>query len=210
MSDANAKPSAGLRAYVFAFRAIMMGAVAATVITTVALIVHGVLETYALITQLVHGGIGHEHVLFSVIQIIETFLLATVAQVVSIGIYQLFINENVPLPDWLRIHDIDGLKAKLISVVITVLGVFFLGKALSWTGGEDILALGVSIAAVIVALAVFLNVHFRHEGSSPAGDASIDAQSAALPSWVRPRAVHGASGARGRSFRRPGQSAASA
>jgi uncharacterized membrane protein YqhA len=172
MSDANAKPSAGLRAYVFAFRAIMMGAVAATVVTAVALIVYGVVETYALITHLVHGEIEHEQVLFSVIQIIETFLLATVAQVVSIGIYQLFINQNVPLPEWLRIHDIDGLKAKLISVVITVLGVFFLGKVLSWTAGENILPLGVSIAAVIVALAVFLNVHFRHGSSNLDGDAT--------------------------------------
>ncbi len=172
MSDANAKPSASLRAYVFAFRAIMMGAVAATVATAVALIVYGVVETYALITRLAHGEIEREQVVFSSIQIIETFLLATVAQVVSIGIYQLFINQDVPLPEWLRIHDIDGLKAKLISVVITVLGVFFLGKALAWTAGEEILALGVSIAAVIVALAVFLNVHFRHESSNVDSDAT--------------------------------------
>jgi uncharacterized membrane protein YqhA len=170
MSDASAKPSAGLRAYVFVFRAIMMGAVAATVVTAVALIVYGMVETYALITRLVHGEIRHERLLFSVIQIIETFLLATVAQVVSIGIYQLFINDDVPLPQWLRIHDIDGLKAKLISVVIAVLGVFFLGKALSWSEGQEILALGVAVAAVIVALAVFLNVHFRREGSSSESD----------------------------------------
>jgi uncharacterized membrane protein YqhA len=188
MSDANAKPSVGLRAYVFAFRAIMMGAVAATVVTAVVLIVHGVIETYALIRHLVHGEIAHELLLFSVIQIIETFLLATVAQVVSIGIYQLFINEDVPLPAWLKIHDIDGLKAKLISVVITVLGVFFLGKALSWTAGEEILALGVSVAAVIVALAVFLNVHFRHESSSQDGNASVPVAPAVDRSVVRDKA----------------------
>jgi uncharacterized membrane protein YqhA len=150
----------------------MMGAVAATAATAVALIVYGVIETYALIADLVHGEIEREQVLLSVIQIVETFLLATVVQVVSIGIYQLFINQNVPLPEWLRIHDIDGLKAKLISVVITVLGVFFLGKALAWTTGGEILALGLSIAAVIVALAVFLNVHFRHESSNEDGNAT--------------------------------------
>lgn len=172
MSDANARPSAGLRAYLYGFRAIMMGAVAATVVTAVALIVYGVVETHALVTHLVRGELVHEQVLFSVIQLIETFLLATVAQVVSIGIYQLFINQDVPLPEWLRMHDIDGLKAKLTSVVITVLGVFFLGKVLSWTGGGAILPLGVSIAAVIVALAVYLNVHFRHESSSSDGGAT--------------------------------------
>jgi uncharacterized membrane protein YqhA len=172
MSDANAKHSTGLRAYVFAFRAIMMGAVAGSVATAVALIGYGLIETFALITHLVRGAIERELVVFSAIQIVETFLLATVVQVVSIGIYQLFINENVPLPQWLRIHDLDALKAKLISVVIAVLGVFYLGKALAWTSGEEILALGVSIAAVIVALAVFLNVHFRREGSNPKSDAA--------------------------------------
>ncbi len=204
MNDTNATPSLGLRAYVFAFRAIMMGAVAATVVTAVALIVYGVIETYALITHLVHGEIEHERVLFPVIQIIETFLLATVAQVVSIGIYQLFINQDVPLPGWLKIHDIDGLKAKLISVVITVLGVFFLGKALSSTAGEEILALGVSIAAVVIALAVFLNVHFRHESSSQDGDARVEAPVA--PAVDRSVVQDKAPGARDPYPPRPGRS----
>ncbi len=47
---------------------------------------------------------------------------------------ELFIDDTIPLPAWLQIHSLDDLKAKLISVVVTLLGVLLLGYAVSWTG----------------------------------------------------------------------------
>jgi uncharacterized membrane protein YqhA len=145
-----------------ALRLAMLGAVAATAVIAVTLIAYGAVETYHLVVGVVrHETVGNA-MLFAVVEIVDTFLLALVIQVVSLGIYQLFIDAAIPVPAWLQVADLDDLKAKLVSVVITMLGVFFLGRVFAQAGGQDILWLGLAIAAVIVALALFLNVHFRH------------------------------------------------
>ena len=83
-------------------------------------------------------------------------------QVVSLGLYQLYFREDLQLPNWLRIDDLDDLKSKLVGVSITVLAVFFLGKAITWDAGIDILYLGGAAALVIAALTYFLSKIDRH------------------------------------------------
>lgn len=73
----------------------------------------------------------------------------------------LFIDERLPLPGWLEVRDLDDLKAHLISVVIAALAVIFLGYVVQWEGGSDILGLGVAIALMVAALALFLNTRPR-------------------------------------------------
>jgi uncharacterized membrane protein YqhA len=80
-----------------------------------------------------------------------------VLYVIAIGLYELFIDDRIPLPAWLVITDIDDLKHKLISVVIAVLGVVFLGQVMSWDGERNLQSLGIAIGAVIGALTYFLN-----------------------------------------------------
>jgi len=72
-------------------------------------------------------------------------------------LYELFIDDNSPAPDWLVIHDLDALKKKLLSVVVVILCVQFLAQVLGWKGDTSILPLGLSIAAVILAVAIFIN-----------------------------------------------------
>ena len=51
------------------------------------------------------------------------------------------------------------------SVVVTVLGVVFLGYVISWDGTLNLLPVGVAIAAVVAALSYFLSVHGgKHRG----------------------------------------------
>lgn len=90
------------------------------------------------------------------IELADLFLLGTVLYVMAIGLYELFIDDTLDLPAWLVIHDLDDLKDKLISVVIVVLGVVFLGQVITWDGERDLFGLGVSVALVIAALAFFL------------------------------------------------------
>ena len=61
------------------------------------------------------------------------------------------------MPNWLRIHTLDDLKSKLVGVAVTVLAVYFLGRAI--TAGSDIgiLYLGGASALVIAALTYFLS-----------------------------------------------------
>ena len=83
-------------------------------------------------------------------------LLATVLYVLALGLYSLFVDDRVPMPVWLRIHDLGHLKELLAGVVVVAIAVIFLGQALTWDGTTDLLAPGLASAAVIAALALFL------------------------------------------------------
>jgi uncharacterized membrane protein YqhA len=145
-------------------RFVMLAPVLATFAIAVALLAYGVLQTWQLIEGMIRGPVeSRDDLLLHALEIVDVFLVALVILVASIGIYQLFINRRIPVPKWLRIYDIDDLKARLIGVVITVLGVHFLSRVLAWDYGEDILPLGLSVAAVVLVLTYFLSVHFRRE-----------------------------------------------
>jgi uncharacterized membrane protein YqhA len=83
-------------------------------------------------------------------------LLATVLYVLALGLYSLFVDDRVPMPKWLSIHDLGQLKELLAGVVVVAIAVIFLGQALTWDGTTDLLAPGLASAAVIAALALFL------------------------------------------------------
>jgi uncharacterized membrane protein YqhA len=91
------------------------------------------------------------------IEIADLFLLGVVMYIIALGLYELFIDDSVPVPQWLEIHTLDDLKAKLISVVIVVMGVLFLKQIVSWDGERNLLTFGGGIALVIAALTYFLS-----------------------------------------------------
>ncbi len=62
----------------------------------------------------------------------------------------------MPLPEWLVVHDLDELEDKLAQVVVVVLGIAFLGQAVTWDGQRDLLGFGVATALVIAALSFHL------------------------------------------------------
>jgi uncharacterized membrane protein YqhA len=135
-------------------------AVIGTFVAATTLLVYGAVDTYQLTTQLIVGAdtrLQAKQLILACIEITDIFLLATVLYVIAIGLYELFIDDRVPLPAWLVITDIDDLKHKLVSVVIAVLGVTFLGKAISWHGQQNLQALGIATGVVIAALTYFLN-----------------------------------------------------
>lgn len=91
------------------------------------------------------------------IETVDLFLVGTVFYLISLGLFELFIDDSLKLPSWLVIHDLDELKEMLVRIVILVLGVLFLGHVITWDGETDLMGLGVSISLVIAALAYFLS-----------------------------------------------------
>jgi uncharacterized membrane protein YqhA len=179
-ADAN-QETAFFRGIGIVVRFIMLAPALATFVLAVALLVEGLADTWQSVQSVVGMTNGHDHQLvLRALEIVDTFLVAMVVLVTAIGIYQLFINRRIPVPEWLRIYDIDDLKAKLIGVVITVLGVYFLGKALAWDYGKDILPLGLSVAAVALALSYFLSIHFRRDPERSLGHATDGTQDQAI------------------------------
>ena len=92
----------------------------------------------------------------AVIEAIDVFLIAIVAQMIGLGLYRLFVDPRLPLPAWLKIRDLDDLKNNLVSSVIAVLSVLFLREAVGWDGERDVLRFGGALALIIGALTLYL------------------------------------------------------
>lgn len=97
------------------------------------------------------------------IEVADIFLLAIVLYIMALGLYELFIDSDVPVPDWLVVRSLEDLKEKLVGVVVVVLAVFFLGRVIESENPIEILYLGVGIAVVILALAYFAKSVLLHK-----------------------------------------------
>ena len=93
----------------------------------------------------------------------DLFLIGATLMIAAFGFYELFIGRigasgpDVQLPGWLRMHDLNDLKARVISMIILVAAVSFVDDVVESKGGLDTLYLGVGVAVVIAALTAFLH-----------------------------------------------------
>jgi len=129
-------------------------------VAATAVLLYGAVEIVLLIGEnLAHGvsSKGAKALALGFIEVVDLFLLGTVLYIIALGLYELFVDDKLPLPDWLAIHDLDDLKNKLTGVVILVMGVLFLGQVVSWDGERDLLPYGAAVALVIAALTYFLS-----------------------------------------------------
>ncbi len=99
----------------------------------------------------------------SFIEVIDILLLGTVFYITALGLYELFIDEKLPTPNWLHINHLDDLKSKLIGVVVVILVVTFLGQVVNWDGQRNLLFLGAAIALVIISITFFLGWRRKKE-----------------------------------------------
>jgi uncharacterized membrane protein YqhA len=150
-----------LRPILNASRYLVIAAVVGALAASLALFVYGLAETAVVIAQAIAkaevNSKGAKALALEFIEIVDLFLLGTVLLMISLGLYELFINSDLELPEWLQIRTFDDLKLKLVGVVIVVLAVLFLGHVVAWNGERDLLRLGAGIAAVIAALTYFLS-----------------------------------------------------
>ncbi len=100
--------------------------------------------------------LASKHLAVDFLQLVDIFLLGTALYIIALGLYELFVDDSLPMPKWLVIATFEDLKEKLIGVIIVLLGVSYLGTAVTWAGDKSILNLGVATAAVILALAIAL------------------------------------------------------
>jgi uncharacterized membrane protein YqhA len=92
----------------------------------------------------------------------DLFLIGATLMIAAFGFYDLFIGRvgsggsGVRLPGWLRMHDLNDLKARVISMVILVAAVTFVDDVVESKGGLDALYTGVGVGVVIASLTAFL------------------------------------------------------
>lgn len=138
-------------------RYLIVVAVVAIFLLATALLLYGAAQTYALLAGMASGtaGKGAKAIVLGAIELVDLLLLATVLYVIALGLYELFIDDQLPLPSWLEIHTLDDLKDKLIGVVVLLMAVLFLGQLIGWDGQRDLLGFGAATALVIAALTYF-------------------------------------------------------
>ncbi|BBA71083.1 YqhA family protein [Geobacter sulfurreducens] len=143
-------------------RYIILIAVIGSFAAAVTLIAYGGILAFRTITEALASGYvsskGMKSLVLSFIEVVDTFLLGTVLYIISLALYELFIDDTVPVPQWLTIHNLDDLKYKLVGVVVVVIGVLFLGQVMTWDGQRDLLGYGVAASLVIAALTYFLSL----------------------------------------------------
>jgi len=149
-----------LRRALSSSRYLILIAVVGSMLAATMLLVYGGLEIlligFETVAKAEITSKGAKTLALALIEVIDIFLLGTVFYIVSLGLYELFIDESASLPAWLVIHDLDDLKNKLVGVVIVVLAVLFLGQVVGWDGERNLLPFGAAIAAVILTLTFFL------------------------------------------------------
>ena len=135
-------------------------AVIGIIIASIALLFYeGLVIISALVAMLNDGTISpkvSKIMAVGLIEAVDIFLIAIVAHIIGLGLYRLFVDPELPLPNWLKIHDLDDLKSQLVSSVIAVLAVLFLREAVGWDGQKDLLRFGGALAMVIGVLILYL------------------------------------------------------
>jgi uncharacterized membrane protein YqhA len=115
------------------------------------------------VTRVVDDPELTSHNLGFLLLLTDLFLIGATLMIAAFGFYDLFIGTigasapGVRLPGWLRMHDLDDLKARVVSMIILVAAVSFVVVAVESKGGLDTLYLGVGVAVVIAALTAFLH-----------------------------------------------------
>lgn len=94
--------------------------------------------------------------------VMDTYLVGATLMVAAFGFYELFVlkreldEHKYWLPHWLRMRDLEDLKARVVSMLILVAAITFVDIAVESHDERGVLFLGLGIAVVIVALTAFL------------------------------------------------------
>lgn len=143
-----------------ASRYLVLAAVIGALLGAAALFVYGLVDVVAVIARTIASGevstVGAKQLMLYFIEVFDLFLLGTVMLIMGLSLYELFMDSDLKLPARLEIRTFEDLKTNLVTVVIAVMAVTFLGQIVSWDGQTDVLGLGVAVALVIAALNVYL------------------------------------------------------
>jgi uncharacterized membrane protein YqhA len=94
-------------------RYLILIAVVGLLLAAAAVVVFGGITTVRVIVESFHEGEynarGARLLSIEFIEMIDLFLLGTILMITSVGLYQLFIEPNMELPEWLVVTDLEQL-----------------------------------------------------------------------------------------------------
>jgi uncharacterized membrane protein YqhA len=99
-------------------------------------------------------GADSDLAVVQVLELIDTFLLATVLLILAVGLFDLFV-ADIPAPEWLVFKDLASLKSKVSDVIVLLVAIKFLEKTITSKEPLDLVWYAISITLVGGLLIVF-------------------------------------------------------
>ena len=127
----------------------------ASIIGALLLMAQGSLAMVMAVIDTISNGYGLKETIVEVLTAVDAILLGTVLLVIGYGLYELFIDADLEVPQWLRVYDLDDLKSMLIGVVVAIIAVVFVGVFVDSNRASDVISYGVGAGALVVGLAIF-------------------------------------------------------
>ena len=120
-------------------------------VASVAAFVWGVAKTVHAIVVII-SSLGEDPLIaVSLIELVDSFLIATALFVFAVSMYELFINK-LSLPNWMLAHNLHELKEKLGGVIVLVMVVKFLEFIVEEKDPIASLYFAIAVAVVSAAL----------------------------------------------------------
>jgi uncharacterized membrane protein YqhA len=127
----------------------------ASILGALLLMAQGSVEMVFVIIDAISNESTLKESIVYVLTAVDAILLGTVLLVIGYGLFELFIDDELPVPLWLRVYDLDDLKSKLIGVVVAIIAVVFVGIFVDADRSKDVLSYGVGAGAILTGLAIF-------------------------------------------------------
>ena len=128
------------------------------------------------IIDVIENGTKLKVTIVEILTAVDGILLGTVLLVIGYGLYELFIDEDIDVPAWLQVHDLDDLKSKLIGVVVAIIAVIFVGVFVDSNRAGDVISYGVGAGAIVTGLA-FYSFATRKDSAEKAAKKSASVRS---------------------------------
>lgn len=141
----------------------------AAILGAILLMVQGSIAVIAAIVDTVWSGTALKTITVDVLTAVDAILLGTVLLVIGYGLYELFVDADLPVPAWLRVNDLDDLKSKLIGIVVAIIAVVFVGVLVDANRAADVMSYGVGAGALVAGLAFFALATRKDRRGAPKG-----------------------------------------
>jgi len=127
----------------------------ASILGALLLMLQGSVAMVRTVIDVVSEGTKLKLTIVEILTAVDGILLGTVLLVIGYGLYELFIDEDLEVPLWLRVQNLDDLKSKLIGVVVAIISVIFVGVFVDTNRAADVISYGVGAGAILTGLALF-------------------------------------------------------
>ncbi len=125
---------------------------------SITLVIAAAFKTVSTVMNALQRTYDSKDLLVAFIEIADIYLLGIVLYIIALGVFELFVDDRLPLPSWLEFHHLNDLEHKLIGVVTVVLTVYFLGLVIKTPPSEalQVLYMGAGIGIVVAAVGFFM------------------------------------------------------